>query len=112
MLQSGIVYKYSCPRACGSAYIGSTIRTLHTRAMEHAGVSVRTGRPLASPLQSAIRSHCVGCGGGVPVVLDDFHVISSRVGQVELRILESLYILKETPNLNQTDSAFPLKILK
>ena len=111
ILQSGIVYKFSCPQNCGSAYIGSSIRTLQTRVMEHAGLSVRTQRPLTSPLQSAVRSHCVGCGG-VPVLLDNFEVINYRSGIIDLRILESLYIMKEKPNLNQTDSAFPLKILK
>ena len=111
LLRSGIIYKYSCPQECGSSYIGSSIRTFHTRIMEHAGVSSRTLRPLTKPLQSAVRSHSVRCGG-VTLSASDFRVVASRSGQVDLRILESLYILKEKPNLNQTDSAFPLKILK
>ena len=92
-------------------YVGSSIRTLQTRVMEHSGISARTGRPLASPLQSSVRSHSERCGG-YRVELDQFDVIGSRTNQVELRLLESLYIMKENPNLNATDSAFPLKILK
>ena len=52
MLRSSIVYQYSCPQDCGSAYIGSSIRTLQTRVTEHSGVSCRTRRLLTSPLQS------------------------------------------------------------
>ena len=54
MLRSSVVYNYSCPQNCGSAYVGSTVRTLQTRIMEHKGISCRTERPLAQPPQSAI----------------------------------------------------------
>ena len=35
---SSLVYKFSCA-CCASEYVGSTIRTLHTRVAEHAGRS-------------------------------------------------------------------------
>ena len=66
-LQASIVYEYSCPQSnCGSAYVGSTVRTLRTRALEHKGVSIYTGLPLASSSskQSSIRSHVL-CSVGV-----------------------------------------------
>ena len=91
--------------------MGSTVRTLQTRVMEHAGISVRTGRPLTSPLQSAVRTHNERCSGG-QVLPRDFSVLGAANSVTHLRILESIYIYKEKPNLNETDSAFPLKILK
>ena len=41
-MRSSLVCKFSCAR-CASEYVGSTIRTLHTRVAEHAGRSFRTG---------------------------------------------------------------------
>ena len=108
-LCSSVVYKYSCPQACGSVYIGSTIRTLHTRVTEHRGVSNRTGMPLRCPSQSSPRAHSEQCSGDV--VPGDFTIIGGNKNLTDLRILESLYILKLKPNLNETMSAFPLKIL-
>ena len=75
-------------------------------------MSCRTGRPLTSPLQSAVRAHSNKCGGVGSVVLDNFQVVGTRECQVDLRILESLHIYKDKPNLNNSDSAFPLKILR
>ena len=109
--RSSLVYEFSCPQQCGSVYVGSTIRTLKTRIYEHKGISVRTQRPLAKPGQSAVRSHCEQCGGGGAVLSDDFRILSYSQNYNQLRILESLYIYKLKPNLNETFSAFPLKIV-
>ena len=108
-LCSSVVYEYCCPQGCGSVYIGSTIRTLHTRVCEHRGISNRTGNPLGCPSQSSPRAHSVRCSGDV--TSSDFRIIGGNKNPVDLRILESLYILKLKPNLNETSSAFPLKIL-
>ena len=110
-LRSSLVYKFSCPQLCGSVYIGSTIRTLKTRIFEHKGVSVRTDRPLAKPSQSSVRSHCEQCSGGSVVSSNSFEILSYCHGTNELRILESLFIFKLKPCLNETNSAFPLKIV-
>ena len=59
-LRASIVYKFVCPRY-GLQYVGSSSRTLGVRAREHAGVSVRTGKPLSQPPQSAIRDHAIAC---------------------------------------------------
>ena len=48
-VRSAVVYKYVCPE-CGAQYVGSTTRSLATRAAEHAGISVRTGVPYRSRL--------------------------------------------------------------
>ena len=108
-LCSSVVYKYCCPLECGSVYIGSTIRTPHTRVMEHRGVSNRTGVPLSNPSQSSPRMHSAQCSGDV--TCSDFSILGGHRNFVDLRILESLYILKLKPNLNETMSAFPLKVL-
>ena len=42
-----------------SEYVGSTIRTLHTRVAEHAGRSFRTGSRLTDPPHYNIRQHSI-----------------------------------------------------
>ena len=112
-LRAGVIYKYSCPQdSCGSVYVGSTRRTLYTRTKEHQGLSRYTNEPLLNPGQSTIREHSERCGGALPVCLQDFQILDQlpKACDAELRIGESLYIMKECPNLNETRSAFPLKI--
>ena len=113
-LQSSVIYQYSCPQECGSVYVGSTTRTLETRIAEHFGVSIRTNRALTSPPHSSIRAHYSSnsylCSGG-SVSPDQFVVVDGCKGVVNLRILESLYICRTKPNLNEMASAFPLKIV-
>ena len=111
LLRSSVVYQHSCPQDCGSAYVGSTIRTLQTRIMEHRGVSHRTGRPLTRPPQSAIREHSGICGGGCVISKDSFIILGSQNTTTDLRILESLYIHRLKPTLNEMASAFPLKVI-
>ena len=110
-LRACVIYKYSCPQDyCGSVYIGSTKRTLYTRAKEHQGISRYTGQPLQNPGQSAIRDHCETFSSALQ--LQDFAIIEQlpKACDVELRIGESLHIMKEIPNLNETRSAFPLLV--
>ena len=110
-LRSSIVYKYSCVHGmCTSAYVGSTVRTLHTRVSEHLGISNRTGHPLTNPPQSSIRNHALQCSTS-DITIDHFDVLASANSLTHLRILESLYIYKLKPDLNENFSAFPLKIV-
>ena len=90
-----------------------------TRAAEHAGVSVRTGLPfffffffflrdfifkktlfeklsLSNPSPSHIREHSHSCGGP-RVSLSQFNIIGRCSNIINLRILESLHILKNKP---------------
>ena len=111
-LRSSVIYQYSCPLGCGSAYVGSTIRTLETRIAEHKGVSVRTNRVQASQKASSIRAHHSSSSQCDASISDDnFIVLDSSRNPTSLRILESLYILKTKPNLNEMSAAFPLKIV-
>ena len=43
---------------------------------------------------------------------DQFVVLDGCRGVTNLRILESLYIVKTRPNLNEMCSAFPLKLIE
>ena len=71
--ESGIVYKFECSK-CHLVYVGSTMKVLYSRVLDHKGISGRTGRPLQSPLFSSIRDHCHGtCDNNIRK--EDFNVI-------------------------------------
>ena len=109
--RSSVIYQFTCPR-CGDQYVGSTRRNmLSVRCSEHAARSHRTGRRLAVEPHSAVRQHCEqACDA--PVSIDSFKVIDYDKNSVSLLILESLYIFKNKPVLNDVNSAFPLNIVK
>ena len=108
-MRSSLVYKYSCSR-CESSYVGSTSRTLGARVSEHLGKSYRTGNILTAPTHSSIRDHTFSCDSKADI--SNFKIISSTSNILDLRILESLHIIKIQPDLNDMKSAFPLKIVK
>ena len=89
-------------------YVGSSVKTLYFRFHDHKGVSSRTGRPLQSPLYSAIRDHCHEvCKIGV--YIEDFKVIFKGNSENQIRLAESMYIRNLKPELNLDSSSFPLK---
>ena len=98
----------SCAQ-CTSTYIGATGRMLWTRVAEHAERSYRTGVRLAHPPHSAVRVHVEGCD--VSVLLHNFSILNITSSWLDLRILESLYIFRHEPKLNNTQSCFPLEIV-
>ena len=104
---SSVVYKYSCARCASGTYVGSTTRALHMRIAEHRGRSFRTGKLIQSP-KSSIREHSLKCSKFISE--NDFVVLGQEKQEVYLRMLESLFILKHRPLLNEMQSAFPLKI--
>ena len=61
------------------------------------------------PPYSNIRQHALLCG--VPVSIDNFKVMGNTMFPTDLRILESLFIHKLTPKLNDAQSSFPLLIV-
>ena len=108
-MRSSLVYSYKCAQ-CASQYVGSTHRTLRMRVAEHAGRSYRTNRILASPPHSSIRAHCVdSCEQ--PITLGNFNILDTKSNSFDLRILESLYIHRLRPELNDMQSSYPLKIV-
>ena len=107
-MQSSIIYKFCCWR-CSSDYVGMTSRSLYQRVAEHSGRSFRTGRWLARPPHSSIRIHAEECDSRVSV--DNFSILTTASNNLDLRILESLYIYKRNPSLNDTQSSFPLIVV-
>ena len=76
--------------------------------MEHRGVNIFNGLPVnpRSQKQSSVRSHGDSCGSLVSP--DDSDMLAYQNHDVDLHILESLYILKTKSNLNEMNLAFPL----
>ena len=106
-LCSSVVYQFTCP-SCQARYIGSTIRALKVRTDEHLGQSSRTGLPLHTPSHSAVREHSFNCNRRP--TFNDFKIID-HCCKDSLRILESLYIKKLKPVINDSLSAYPLSIV-
>ena len=106
-LQSSVIYQFSCAQCASGSYVGSTTRALHMRIAEHMGRSFRTGKVVQSS-KSSIRDHAIKCSN----VIDKkaFKIIGRENNETHLRMLESLYILRLKPNLNEMQSAFPLII--
>ena len=104
---SSLVYKYSCAQCASGTCVGPTTRVHHMRIAEHRGRSFRTGK-LVQSSKSSIREHSLKCSKFVSE--DNFVVLGHEKQEVYLRMLESLFILKHRPQLNETQSAFPLKI--
>jgi hypothetical protein len=107
-MQASLVYKFSCAR-CASEYVGCTSRTLRTRVSEHSGRSFRTGTVLSAPPFSAIREHSEKCNSSV--LANQFSILSKAKCYPDVRILESLFIFKLKPVLNNSLSSFPLAIV-
>ena len=106
-LLSSVIYEYRCAQCASGTYVGSTTRALHMRIAEHRGRSFRTGK-FVQTSKSSIRDHSLKCSKFV--ANDNFRVLGQEKRKIHLRILESLHILSLKPNLNEMQSAFPLKI--
>ena len=108
LMQSGVVYKYNCPKCNLGTYIGSTERLLKVRIDSHKGISHRTGSKLNVKEISAIRSHSEKCSR----VIDskDFRILAKTRNISDLLILESLFIKSHSPKLNSDTSSTPLCI--
>ena len=96
-LCSGIIYTYQCA-LCNECYTGSTTRQLQCRIAEHMGRSVRTNRPLSKSPVSAIYDHSFKTGHAISK--ENFKIIDRNNNVSQLRLLESLYIFKTNPSLN------------
>ena len=66
---------------------------------------------LVHPSHSSIRLHVESKCDDVDVTENSFKVLSSSPNNLDLRILESLYIFKTRPKLNGNASALPLHIV-
>ena len=107
-MRSSIVYQYSC-ESCSHLYIGSSTRNLYMRMSEHQGKSFRTGN-LVQKTNSSIFDHKFSCD--TQINSDNFKILDYSSSEFRLRILESLYIHKERPQLNDMQSAMPLLVVQ
>ena len=107
-LASSVVYQYTC-RQCSATYIGETKKQLKVRISQHKGISFRTNRPLSSFDSSKIYDHAFDSNH--PISDDSFKILSNS-NVFDLKVLESLYIHKLQPNLNDYNSSFDLHIVK
>ena len=96
-LCSNVIYTYSCA-LCNECYTGSTQRQLQCRIAEHLGISVRTGLPLSRKSYSAIYDHREEKDH--PINKKNFKIVGRSFNVSNLRLLESLYILKNGPKMN------------
>ena len=83
-------------------------RHLISRICEHKGISFRTNRPLSNPSHSNIRQHAFNCDH--PILTSNFSLLS-KCPSNDLKLLESIYIHKIVPSLNNQNSSCPLNIL-
>lgn len=107
-LRSSNIYIYKCACCQTAQYVGCSSRCFQIRIDEHIGVSSRTGYHYAKPPFSAIRDHAEN-HGRLPSA-NEFQILHSANSEFELKILESLYISKIKPNLNNMNSSIPLLI--
>ena len=91
-----------------SRYFGSTYRNLKIRISEHRGVSYRTNASITKPSFSKIREHAIECNH--PISEQGFVIRYRAKNTSDLRIAESLSIIKEKPGLNGTEFATKLLI--
>ena len=102
-LRSGLVYKYSCG-GCNATYIGCTRQRFGARVHQHLGRSDRTGNHLATPSHSEPRNHSYDCNNS-PFNSSNFTILD--YSQDNLYSLESMYIKRQNPSLNnQTSSTY------
>ena len=108
LVRSSVVYKYTCAE-CKARYIGQTGLQLKLRICKHLGVSHRTGKSIAAPEASAIRSHASNTGHSIKN--DSFVILSSSQSATQRLTLESLYIKNLKPELNLDQASVKLHIL-
>ena len=108
-LESGIVYLFKCGD-CNATYIGSSVKTLKSRASEHFAISSRTGNMLARPVASSIRDHLSTCKASID--FDQFSILDKQSDILSLRISETIEIKsKKKPTLNSDGSALPMLLM-
>ena len=109
-LTAGIVYKFTCGR-CKSTYIGETIRHSKRRFCEHMGISALTGNVLKGQNLTAVKQHIDHCKCKTSV--DNFEIIGRDTNsEFNLRVKESLFVHRDSPDLNVQGSSIPLVLFK
>ena len=106
-LMSSVVYLYSCGQ-CTFSYVGQTSKQLKVRVSQHKGCSFRTNNPLSNHEKSNILDHSLAANH--PITIENFKILAS-CDRFDLRLLESLFIHKLKPSLNDQHSSTDLLIV-
>jgi len=92
MLQSCVIYKYTCLRDLSLSYYGKTHRHLITRIMEHK----KTNN------ESAVNDHLLQCSScTLKTHLNQFEIINQQSNKLDTAIAEALFIKRDQPKLNK-----------
>jgi len=106
---SSVVYQYNCGQ-CSATYIGETRKQLKVRICQHQMKSFRTNSMLASITPSKIAEHMINYDHQINY--NSFKILSSCDNPFDQKILESIYIDRFKPNLNDHSSSVELNIVK
>ena len=106
-LVSSVVYQYSCGQ-CSSSYIGETVKQMKVRISQHKGRSFRTDKLSTTKINSSIFDHFISSNHNI---LDENFKILKHSNSFDLKILESIFIHKLKPNLNDHSTSTDLFIL-
>jgi len=94
------VYQVSCT-TCHKIYIGSTIRTLHSRLNEH-----------ARNTESSIYKHLQVCSPSLPIDQKlRITILTRENDNINLRIKEAIFIKEKKPELNSREELRELQML-
>ena len=92
-----------------SARPATSVKQLKVRISQHKGRSFRTNSLLSCPENSKILDHSLNSGH--PIIDNNFKILDSCKNNDLLRILESLWIHKLKPSLNDRSSSAELSII-
>ena len=112
--KSNVVYEYRC--CCGRTYVGKTTQCFAERIRQHVPDGLLKVPPIThrANSDSAVTKHLkesLGCIGQQPVMRERFRVLKQARGQVQLDVLEALFIRKLKPELcQQKDFVRSLKL--
>ena len=103
---SSIVYLFKCMEY-NSKYVGSSVRQFNYRVAEHLNISVRSRLPISTPNYSAIMEHHTNTKHSFD---SSNYTILNKSNKYNLRILQSLYIHRIKPSLNN-NTPYDLNII-
>ena len=104
-LRSNIIYKFACG-SCNATYQGETCRHFKIRIGEHSRISPSTKKRSKSQKSIAVKERMFKCDQLVS--FGNFKFLSSSSSVFQLKIKESLLILREQPILNKDEASLPL----
>jgi len=67
------------------------------------------GKTSVRPKLSSIRDHVRSCNSDIN--MEHLKIIAFNNREIDLRVLESIFNIKDKPVLNENNSAFPLKFI-